>query len=120
MRPEVYQWSFPIRRHRGRVSLGSKTADKLTFVGIGQPDRSDTGLMWSEVPSTSPLLYSSVRFSADYSRATVDWGKRNFATVSQLPDKSDHITMIIPTMNLLRGFGTILCILAATLANADE
>jgi hypothetical protein len=52
----------------------SKTADKLTFVGIGAYDKSDSGLMRLVVPSSSPFLYSSVGFSADYSRAIVDWG----------------------------------------------
>jgi hypothetical protein len=52
----------------------SKTGDRLSFVGIGAPDKSDPGLVWLVVPSSSPFLHSSVRFSPDYSQATVDWG----------------------------------------------
>ena len=56
-------------------SPSSKPGERLTFVGIGRPDKDDTRLVWLGVPSASPFLSSSVRFSSDYSRATVDWGR---------------------------------------------
>jgi hypothetical protein len=55
-------------------SPAAKTRDRLAFVGIGSPDKTDARLVSLVVPSSSPFLYSSVRFSPDYSRAIVDWG----------------------------------------------
>jgi hypothetical protein len=55
-------------------SLLAKTRDKQHFVGIAFPDKDDPERVRVTVPSTSPFLYSSFRFSADYSRLLVDWG----------------------------------------------
>lgn len=52
----------------------AKTDHKLTFVGIATPDKDDALRMHLVVPSTSPFLSSSLRFSPDRSRVTIDWG----------------------------------------------
>lgn len=52
----------------------AKTGDRLTFVGIGMPERHDERVVRLIVPSSSPFLKSSVTFSADYNQLIVDWG----------------------------------------------
>jgi len=54
----------------------AKTGSKLTFVGIATPDKEDAKAFRLIVPSSSPFLYSSIRFSPDSSRVTVDWGEQ--------------------------------------------
>jgi hypothetical protein len=51
----------------------SKTRDRLSFVGIAAPDKHDAQLVRLLRPSASLFRNPSVRFSSDYSRATVDW-----------------------------------------------
>lgn len=55
-------------------SPASKAYDRLAFVGIGSPDKTDPRRVRLIVPSASPFLSSSVRFSPGYSHVTVDWG----------------------------------------------
>ena len=52
-----------------------KTGDKLSFVGIAAPERSEPLIIPLIVPSASPFLYAKLTFSPDYSHLTVDWGK---------------------------------------------
>ena len=52
----------------------AKTRDRLTFVGIGALDKDEARHARLIVPSSSPFLSSSLRYSPDYSRATIDWG----------------------------------------------
>jgi hypothetical protein len=53
----------------------SKTRDRLVFVGIASPKKSEPLVVPPVVPSSSPFLYSKLIFSADFSRVTVDWGE---------------------------------------------
>jgi hypothetical protein len=50
-----------------------KTAEQPTFVGIAEPDKRDAQRVRVLRPSASPCRDPSVKFSADYSHATVDW-----------------------------------------------
>ena len=52
----------------------AETRDRQNFVGIASSDKDDPERVRVTFPSTSPFLYSSFRFSADYSRLMVDWG----------------------------------------------
>jgi hypothetical protein len=49
--------------------------DRTNFVGIAESGGDDVHLARIIVPSTSPFLYASVKFSADYTHAIVDWGR---------------------------------------------
>jgi len=51
----------------------AKTRSRQRFIGIASADKDDRERVRLTVPSTSPFLDSSFRFSADYSRLIVDW-----------------------------------------------
>ena len=67
-------------------------SERLTLVGIGAVDRDDPLLVWLTVPSGSPFIYSSMSFSHDYSRATVDWGRFAGAAARGLSREFDRMT----------------------------
>jgi hypothetical protein len=73
-------------------SPAAKTKDRLTFVGIGAPDKDNARLVRLVVPSASPFLSSSVRFSPDYSRATVDWGSSAGEAARSRSAEYDRVT----------------------------
>ena len=74
---EALQGDFIVIHADGAFYWSPKRAsdDDLSFVGLGTPNKSDPLHLHLVVPSSSPFLYSSVRFSPDYSEATVDWGR---------------------------------------------
>jgi len=57
-------------------SPASKSDDKLSFFGIASPENKESLEIPMVVASTSPYLYSKLKFSNDYSHITVDWGSR--------------------------------------------
>jgi hypothetical protein len=48
--------------------------DELRLVGVGSVDSQDPHLLRLTVYSASPFLGSSVAFSPDYQKITLDWG----------------------------------------------
>jgi hypothetical protein len=66
----------------------AKTRDRQHFIGIAFADKDDPERVRVTVPSTSPFLYSSFRFSADYSRLLVDWG--SFAGEAALDHSTEY------------------------------
>jgi hypothetical protein len=52
----------------------SAKEEPLSFVGVGSRDSGDRQFLWITVPSSSPFIGAAVRFSPDYSHATINWG----------------------------------------------
>jgi len=55
-------------------SPSAKPSDRRDLIGIASTDKNDRERVRVAVPSTSPFIFSSFRFSTDHSRLSVDWG----------------------------------------------
>jgi hypothetical protein len=55
--------------------MAKTPTNKRSLVGTARPDEDDPTLLRLGVHSASPFLYSSARFSSNYSHLTVDWGR---------------------------------------------